>query len=597
MFKKALIAACAAASAAAPYAAIANDDPADKRWYLSGQYNFYNADSNRHADGDAVGLAVAVGKHFSNSLAVEVTTFSTDLNSDTVGANSTELTGYSVNALFYPLGREYGLYTLAGAGVQTTEIQGLADNDNQIVDLGIGFMRSIGSGGTQLRGEIRARLDEHDDKQGLYGGANSSTDYIASFGFLKPFGENQGSSYDFPSYDGEFDKRIYANIGGSYTLTDHSHNVDNDGGIGYKFGLGIFLRRTLSVEFHADLSEFDIAGGGTQEHTNYGIDLLAYKTRNPEFAPYTVIGTGVTEIDLAGTNTDGNYVDLGFGFLTQLTGYGLGIRFDARYRTEFLSNTSRNTHNGIVNLGLNVPFGSPPSPPDDDNDGVANADDNCSNTPANTPVDSQGCPLDSDNDGVIDAQDACPNTAAGTEVDARGCKIDKDSDGDGVNDSKDECPGTVEGVAVGANGCPVDDDGDGVINSADQCPETPAGLEVDGNGCVVGQSAILKGVNFEFNSATLTPHSRRILDDVAGVWAAQADLSAQISGHTDWMGPSDFNLQLSQQRADAVKAYLTQNGVPGDKLSARGFGESRPISDNNTELGRAENRRVELEVK
>lgn len=587
MIKKALLTAFAGMAASSiSLSAIADDDPADTRWYLGALYNFYNADGNWNADGDSPGYTISIGKHLNHHIGIEAAFGHVELERPTQNA---DLSSMGVNVLYYPLGREYGMYTTAGIGQTDVKSNVAPKFDYTHYDLGIGFVSGM------LRGEVKARLADHDNETGLFGD-NSSTDYIASLGLMKSFGENTGSTYEFPSYDGEQDKRIYANIGLAYNLADKGLNVEDDAGMGYRVGLGVFLRRTLSAEFHADLNSYDVAGGGELDESNYGIDLLMFKHRNPEFAPFTLIGAGVTELEGSGVKNEGNYVDVGFGFLTSFTSYRLGLRFDVRYRTAHLDKTSQNTHSGIFNLGLNVPFGAPPSPPDDDNDGVANPDDQCPNTPSGTPVDSKGCPLDSDKDGVIDPQDACPNTPAGTEVDARGCPIDKDSDGDGVNDSKDECPGTPEGTAVGPNGCPVDDDGDGVINSADECPDTPAGLEVDGKGCVAAQAAVLKGVNFEFNSAQLTDHAERILDDVAAVWESQPSLAAQVAGHTDWMGPSDYNLQLSQQRAESVKAYLVSKGVPADQLSARGFGESRPVADNETELGRAENRRVELEV-
>ena len=596
MSKKALMAAClTVAGAAAPIAAFANDDPVDGRFYLTAQYGFNNSDSNRNVDGDSVGFMLGVGKYLTHSLAIEATGFVFDADGNS-GADS-DLSGYAVSALLFPMGRQYGLYALAGAGQQTNKITGAGTIDSTIYDLGIGFMRSVGDNGNQLRGELRARYDDHGDVLGIYG-EDTSVDYIASIGLLRPFGENKGDSYDFPSHDGDQDARIYANVGASYYRADNARGADNDGAVGYRIGVGKFLRRSLSVELHADMVEFDNVGGGTtQEASSYGVDLLLFKYRNPTFSPYTVIGAGITELENGGVNTDGNLVDIGFGFLSNITDYGLGVRFDARYRTSHMSDTSVRLHDGIINLGLNIPFGQPPAAADDDNDGVADTVDQCPNTPENTPVDIDGCPLDSDNDGVIDPQDACPTTPAGTEVDARGCKVDADSDADGVNDSQDECPGTAAGVVVGDNGCPLDDDMDGVLNAADNCPGTPAGIAVDNTGCVIQQSLVLKGVNFEFNSNTLTPHARRVLDNVAKAWGSQPSLAAEVAGHTDWLGPADFNLQLSQQRANAVKAYLASRGVSASQLSARGYGESKPVADNETESGRAENRRVELNVK
>lgn len=586
MFKKALLTATAAGLLSSAFAATANDDPADNRWYLSAFYSFYNAERNWNADGESIGYQISVGKHLGHHFGLEAAFSSVELDTATA---DTRIQTAGVNLLYYPLGREYGMYTTLGAGQADVNSVDHPVGDYYHYDAGIGFVKGM------LRGEVKGRYGHHEDTSGTFGN-DYSIDYIANIGFIKSFGENQGSDYATPIYDGDPDKRFYLNLGAAQNLTDRSHNIENDSGTAYRVGFGMYLRRTLSAELYASQGSYDIRGGGQMDETNYGIDLFMHQNRNPEFSPYVVFGAGVTEVEGIPVPGDGNHVDLGFGFLSSITAYRLGIRFDVRYRTAHLDNTSRNTHAGIVNLGLNVPFGAPPALPDDDDDGVPNDSDNCPRTPANTPVDGEGCPLDSDNDGVIDPQDACPTTPAGTEVDARGCALDQDSDGDGVNDSKDECPATPAGVAVGENGCPIDDDNDGVVNDQDDCPDTPAGLEVNSRGCVESQSAVLKGVNFEFNSATLTPQARRILDDVAAVWESQSNLAAEVSGHTDWMGPSDYNLQLSQLRAEAVKSYLVSKGVPSAQLDAQGYGESRPIADNETDAGRAENRRVELEV-
>ena len=97
---------------------------------------------------------------------------------------------------------------------------------------------------------------------------------------------------------------------------------------------------------------------------------------------------------------------------------------------------------------------------------------------------------DSDGDGVADADDQCPDTPAGATVDARGWEETSatDSDGDGVADADDQCPDTPVGATVDATGCeettPTDSDGDGVADEDDLCPDTPVGATVDATGCV-----------------------------------------------------------------------------------------------------------------
>jgi OOP family OmpA-OmpF porin len=192
------------------------------------------------------------------------------------------------------------------------------------------------------------------------------------------------------------------------------------------------------------------------------------------------------------------------------------------------------------------------------------------------------------------AEPQCPSygeVPAGVAVDAEGCPLD--SDADGVPDYRDQCPGTPAGVAVDAKGCPLDSDGDGVPDYRDQCPNTPAGTEVNALGCP--ESLVLDGVNFEFDSAQLTPEARQELNTVAERLANNSGVRVSIEGHTDSVGSAAYNKELSQQRAESVASYLQQSGVQANRMRAIGYGEERPIATNDTDEGRAENRRVELD--
>jgi OOP family OmpA-OmpF porin len=119
---------------------------------------------------------------------------------------------------------------------------------------------------------------------------------------------------------------------------------------------------------------------------------------------------------------------------------------------------------------------------------------------------------------------------------------------------------------------------------------------VDAYGCTRKGSITLEGVTFEFNSAVLTPDSRTVLDTVATDLKKYPRLRIELQGHTDSAGADAYNLKLSQQRADSVRTYLVDQGVPDTRLVARGYGESQPIEDNKTEAGRALNRRVVMSV-
>ena len=244
-----------------------------------------------------------------------------------------------------------------------------------------------------------------------------------------------------------------------------------------------------------------------------------------------------------------------------------------------------------------------PVPPekDSDSDGVPDSLDRCLGTPLGDKVDANGCslPKDSDGDGVIDAKDQCPDTRSGAKVDADGCPID--SDGDGVADAVDKCPDTPPGDRVDASGCtiPKDTDGDGVLDASDRCPRTPRGTRVDALGCPVlfsgpSRTLVLPGVTFQTGSATLTAASFGTLNQVAASLRAYPEVRVEIAGYTDDQGALAANRRLSQARADAVRAYLIRQGVPGTQLVARGFGSANPLDSNATPTGRARNRRVEL---
>jgi OOP family OmpA-OmpF porin len=143
---------------------------------------------------------------------------------------------------------------------------------------------------------------------------------------------------------------------------------------------------------------------------------------------------------------------------------------------------------------------------------------------------------------------------------------------------------------------PGDADHDGVTDDRDRCPGTPPGVAVDANGCPQKGSITLEGVTFEYNSANLQAGSLNILDDVADGLKKHPRLKVELQGHTDSKGPDAYNLTLSQKRADAVRAYLLKDGVPSTQITAKGYGEGQPIADNNTDAGRAKNRRVVMFV-
>jgi OOP family OmpA-OmpF porin len=107
---------------------------------------------------------------------------------------------------------------------------------------------------------------------------------------------------------------------------------------------------------------------------------------------------------------------------------------------------------------------------------------------------------------------------------------------------------------------------------------------------------ILRGVNFDFNKATIRRDAADILDEAAEILRDQPNVEVSVDGHTDAIGSDAYNQKLSERRAQAVADYLSSHGVSANRLRPRGFGESRPVASNDTEEGRAQNRRVELNI-
>ena len=106
----------------------------------------------------------------------------------------------------------------------------------------------------------------------------------------------------------------------------------------------------------------------------------------------------------------------------------------------------------------------------------------------------------------------------------------------------------------------------------------------------------LKYINFQTGSANLTEDSRYEVDYAAELMKRYPDLNFELGGHTDNTGEAAMNRELSQARADAVRAELIAMGVSPDRLTAVGYGATRPMADNDTEEGRAQNRRTELKI-
>jgi len=260
----------------------------------------------------------------------------------------------------------------------------------------------------------------------------------------------------------------------------------------------------------------------------------------------------------------------------------------------------------------------PPAPVvdlDPDKDGILNPDDACPNDPEDKDgfEDTDGCPeADNDKDGILDADDKCPNDPEDKDSfeDEDGCP-DTDNDKDGILDADDKCPMEPEDKDgfEDEDGCPdTDNDKDTILDVKDQCPMEPEvfnGVD-DEDGCPdKGKGK----VQIDRNKITVPPvffatakdkvlkRSLPTLKEVAETLKANAWVKkVRIEGHTDDRGKDEFNMDLSQRRANSVMQHLISFGLEASRVEAQGFGETRPVADNKTAKGRAKNRRVDFVI-
>lgn len=355
----------------------------------------------------------------------------------------------------------------------------------------------------------------------------------------------------------DYSKATYGAVMGSYTDPDKDRDADYGIG-GQVVFLGLPLTDHLNLEFSGFGTSLDRDSDGRDDaQVGLGLDLMAPLTKGP-VRPFLLAGFGGMYEEL-GTALDKKntspYLNFGAGVLISLTDR-LSARAEARWVADYNDQVKAGTDSlgdWRYNLGLQYAFGKPVAPPPAP---VAAA--------APPPPPPPAPPADSDKDGVID--------------------------------TADKCPGTPVGVKVDANGCPLDTDGDGVADYLDKCAGTPKGFKVDATGCIIEQTIVLRGVNFEYNKDVLTSEATGILDAIVPGLVAQPKLTLEIGGHTDSKGADGYNKALSKRRADSVRKYLISKGVAAERLAAVGYGEAKPIGDNKTDAGRAENRRVEFQV-
>lgn len=348
-----------------------------------------------------------------------------------------------------------------------------------------------------------------------------------------------------------------------------------------------------------DLSYYGIDGT-----IKYGIgEVLDWKT----FDPFIGIGGGYTWIDEIGAGTLNGTLGFNLWFSENI---GLTIQTAYKHAFEdYLDTHFQHT------AGLSIRFGGTDTDgdgiydkddacpdvagleefngcPDSDGDGIEDSKDDCPNEAGSAEF--NGCP-DSDGDGVVDKDDKCP-TVAGLKALA-GCP---DADGDGVTDADDKCPNQAGPAAN--NGCPwPDTDGDGVLDKDDKCPDVKG--TVANNGCPEVSEELQKTLNeyaktilFDLGKSSIKKQSQEVLNDIVDILKEYPTSKFTVEGHTDSTGSEKLNQSLSEARALSVKEYLVDNDIDEFRLSALGYGEAKPIDTNKTRAGRANNRRVEINL-
>jgi len=356
----------------------------------------------------------------------------------------------------------------------------------------------------------------------------------------------------------------------------------------------------------------------TNEKSYYAFDVsIRYDLNNligetSFIDPYAIIGGGYTWIDKLGAGT----FNAGLGVNLWVKD-NFGFNFMAVNKYAFNNNFGLKPNHLLASIGIVLKYGGSDTDgdgiydkydkckdvpglkefngcPDTDGDGIKDSDDSCPNVAG--PKELNGCP-DADGDGIADKDDSCPNVA-GTKAN-NGCP---DTDGDGVVDKDDACPNVAGPTAN--KGCPwPDTDSDGVLDKDDNCVDVAG--PASNNGCpeeVISAAAekqlndFAKTINFNSNRYSFKPGVTTKLDAIVSIMKEYNRANFSVNGYTDSSGAAKHNQTLSEKRAAAVVKYLTDHGISADRLTSKGFGEENPIDTNKTAKGRANNRRVEIQV-
>ncbi len=427
--------------------------------------------------------------------------------------------------------------------------------------------------------------------------------------------ENNPWSVDFGVNAVDFYPTNQAGMGGWFdeyvNINDHYNLIPSIS----RVRVGRYLGDGFSLGLAGSLNKIDKIGDASANDLSYiAGDLdIRYDLNNifgdsNWFDPYLSVGGGYTFLDSEGAGTFNGGAGINFWFNDFI-----GLNLQSVYKHSF--DEAQQLPHFQHALGIAVKFGGKDTDkdgiydkddecpevfgleafngcPDTDGDGIKDGDDACPNTAGLAAL--NGCP-DGDGDGIADKDDACP-TIAGL-VALKGCP---DADGDGLADGDDSCPN--EAGPAENKGCPwPDTDGDSVLDKDDACPEV-AGT-VANNGCPEVTVEVQKQLNdyartilFDTGKSSIKAESTSVMVDIIQILKEYPTAKFTVDGHTDSVGSAKLNQNLSESRALSVKAFLVDKGIEEFRLSALGYGEDKPIASNKTRAGRADNRRVEINL-
>ena len=338
--------------------------------------------------------------------------------------------------------------------------------------------------------------------------------------------------------DKAFDDRIYGGLLLNYIDADNANRGVNDSRDGIRVLVGKQLNPWLGVEGTLSWNEFGNFGPLPLTRTkelSAGVEALLFPIKcTGDVRPFLKAGVGVTAYNEDYDN-DLN-ASLGGGAFWKINDNGLSLRTDLAWRIldsdGSVAGRGDNPTEFVLGLGLTMPLGG----------------------------------------GKVNVVEDCPKAEKAMPAET----------------TMEKSPAPAAAPAKS-----MDSDGDGVADSVDQCPNTPAGAKVDVNGCPVPETVV---IYFAFDSAELNSAAQAALDRVAANLVNKNFVVAIANGHADSTGTEEYNMGLSERRAASVSKYLASKGVAAGQIRQRAYGEARPAADNESEMGRAKNRRVEINL-